>query len=150
MRKTLPRLAFFVVAGMLISGCAYTNNVENKFGRGMANTTEIVRGGEFRRSMEQTGLFEGPDSAYSVGFVHGVNRTLGRTGIGVFEVVTAPIPPFHPLFTDHFAPGPVYPDNYKATLPDDEMFSTDSELGYSGGNLFPILPGSHFEIFEMH
>ena len=65
MRKNLPFLAVsFLTAAALVSGCA---NTERKFGRDMSNMFEIVRGGEFRRSMEQTGLFEGPDTAYGYG-----------------------------------------------------------------------------------
>jgi putative exosortase-associated protein (TIGR04073 family) len=150
MRKTLPLLVVLGIASALFSGCTYTHNVENKFGRGMANTYEIVRGGEYRRSVEQTALFEGPDTAYSIGFVHGVNRTLARTGIGVYEVVTAPFPPFHPVATDHFAPGPVYPDNYTPGLVADSMFSTDTEVGYSGGDVLPFIPGERFRVFDMH
>jgi putative exosortase-associated protein (TIGR04073 family) len=147
MRKTLPLLSVLGLAAIFASGCA---NVENKFGRGMANTFEIVRGGEFRRSVEQTGLFDGPDTAYTTGFVHGLNRSLARTGIGVYEVVTAPFPPYHPVFTDQFAPGPVYPDNYTPGLVADSMFATDTELGYSGGDVFPFLPGCRFRVFDMH
>src|SRR5262249_43191631 len=150
MRNTLPLLSVLVMAGAFLSGCAYTNNVENKFGRGMANTADIVRAGEFRRSVEQTGIFNGPEAAYSTGFIRGVNRTLCRTGIGIFEAATAPIPPFHPVFTDHFAPGPVYPDNYTPGLVADSMFATDTYLGYSGGDVLPFVPGSRFEVFEMH
>jgi putative exosortase-associated protein (TIGR04073 family) len=147
MRKTLPLLSVLGLAAIFASGCA---NVENKFGRGMANTFEIVRGGEFRRSVEQTGLFDGPDTAYTTGFVHGLNRSLARTGIGVYEVVTAPFPPYHPVFTDQFAPGPVYPDNYTPGLVADSMFATDTELGYSGGDVLPFLPGCRFRVFDMH
>ena len=147
MRKTLPYLAVSLVAGLLVSGCA---NTERKFGRGMSNVFEIVRGGEFRRSMEQTALFEGPDVAYGYGFIHGINRTLARTGIGVYEMVTAPFPPYDPVFTDHFAPGPVYPDNYVPNLLSDSMFSTDTNLGYSGGDVAPFIPGSRFRIFDSH
>ena len=116
----------------------------------MSNSYEIVRGGEFRRTMEQTALFEGPDTAYSVGFVHGLDRTLARTGIGVYEVVTAPFPPYHPLFTDKFSVGPVYPDNYQPGLIADSMFATDTELGYSGGDVLPFIPGERFRVFDMH
>jgi putative exosortase-associated protein (TIGR04073 family) len=150
MRKTLSLLAVLGIAVIFSSGCAYTNKVENKFGRGMANTYEIVRGSEFRRSMEQTALFQGPDTAYSTGFMHGFNRTLARTGIGVYEVVTAPFPPYHPVFTDQFAPGPVYPDNYTPGLIADSMFSTDTELGYGGGDVLPFIPGERFRVFDMH
>src|SRR5690242_5389655 len=106
MRKTSPLFVVLGIAAVFASGCA---NVETKFGRGMANSYEIVRAGEFRRTMEQTALFQGPDTAYTTGFVHGINRTFERTGIGIYEMVTAPFPPYHPLFTDKFAPGPVYP-----------------------------------------
>jgi len=147
MRKTLPFLVVLGIAALFASGCA---NVENKFGRGMSNSYEIVRGGEFRRTMEQTALFEGPDTAYSVGFVHGLDRTLARTGIGVYEVVTAPFPPYHPLFTDKFSVGPVYPDNYQPGLIADSMFATDTELGYSGGDVMPFVPGVRFRVFDMH
>lgn len=150
MRKTLPLLAVVAIAGLLASGCAWTNNTENKFGRGIANTTDIVRLGEFRRTMEQTALFQGPDMAYSTGFVRGLNRTLARSGIGVYEVVTAPFPPYHPVFTDHFAPGPVYPDNYAPSIIADSMFATDTSLGFSGGNELPFVPGNRFEVFGMH
>jgi len=147
MRNTLPLLAAVALAGALASGCA---NVEKKFGRGMSNMFEIVRGGEFRRTMEQTGLFDGPDAAYGTGFVRGINRTMARTGIGIYEVVTAPFPPYDPVFTDHFAPGPVYPDNYLPGLLEDSMFATDSNLGFSGGDVAPFIPGSRFRIFDTH
>ena len=147
MRKTLPYLALSLVAAALVSGCA---NTERKFGRGMSNMFEIVRGGEFRRTMEQTGLTDGPDAAYGTGFVRGINRTLARTGIGVYEVVTAPFPPYGPVCTDHFAPGPVYPDNYQPGLLEDSMFATDTNLGFSGGDVAPFIPGSRFRIFDAH
>jgi putative exosortase-associated protein (TIGR04073 family) len=116
----------------------------------MANTFEIVRGGEFRRTEEQTAIFQGHDSAATTGFFRGVNRTLARTGIGVYEVVTAPLPPYGPVFTDHFAPGPVYPDNYTPGVLDDSMFATDTESGFSGGDVLPMIPGSRFRIFDSH
>lgn len=151
MRTTFSLLALFAVAATLGCGCAnYGSNVERKFGRGVANTAEIFRGGEFRRSVEQTSLFEGPDTGASFGFVRGVNRTLGRTGIGIYEVVTAPLPPFHPVATDHFAPGPVYPDNYQPGMMADSMFTTDSEVGFGGGDVLPMVPGSRFRIFDTH
>src|SRR5438552_3887511 len=110
MRNTASFLAAALATAVLATGCAGFGNVEKKFGRGMSNTFEIVRGGEFRRTMEQTALVDGPDTAYGTGFIRGVNRTLARTGIGIYEIVTAPFPPYDPVATDHFAPGPVYPD----------------------------------------
>ena len=143
MRKSVLPLLLCATLVSLFTGCA---NMERKFGRGMANTFEIVRGGEFRRTMEQSALFDGPDYAYSTGFVRGINRTLSRTGIGVYEMVTAPIPPYDPVFTDRFAPGPVYPDNYTPGLMADSMFETDSHIGFTGGDVAPFIPGSRFRI----
>jgi len=147
MRKTLPFLIVLGIAAAFASGCA---NVETKFGRGMANSYEIVRGGEFRRTMEQTALFEGPETAYTFGLVHGVNRSLGRTGIGVYEMITAPFPPYGPVFTDTFTVSPVYPDNFTPALIADSAFATDTSLGYSGGDVLPFIPGVRFSVFEMH
>src|SRR5512140_3594323 len=113
MRKTLPLLAILVAAVALTSGCA---NAERKFGRGMANLMEPLRMGEMRRTMEQTALFDGPDTGYTAGFMRGLNRTLARTGIGIYEVVTAPIPPYGPVATDYLTPNPVYPDSYQPSL----------------------------------
>ena len=48
MRKTFFLLTGVAMIGLFASGCA---NVERKFGRGMMNTYEIVRGGEFRRTI---------------------------------------------------------------------------------------------------
>jgi putative exosortase-associated protein (TIGR04073 family) len=147
MRKTLPLLAAVAIMGALATGCA---NTEKKFGRGMSNLVEPLRLGEMRRSMEQTGLFDGPDTSYGVGFIRGLNRTLARTGLGVYEMVTAPIPPYDPICTDYLSPTPVYPDSYTPNLVEDSAFSTDTNLGFSGGDVMPFAPGSRFRIFDTH
>ena len=46
--------ASLALAG-IFCGCA---GPERKFGRGMNNLTEFVRGGEIRRSMEQSALWD--------------------------------------------------------------------------------------------
>src|SRR4051812_20695806 len=145
MRNTLPFLAAVVIAGAFATGCA---NVERKFGRGMSNTFEIVRFGDFRRTLEQTALFEGPEYAQSTGFVKGLNKSLARTGIGIYEMITAPIPPYDPVCTDYLSPGPVYPDNYAPGIIADSMFATDSYIGFSGGDVAPFIPGSRFRVFD--
>ena len=83
------------VAAVALTGCGA---VERKLGRGMNNATEIFRLGEMRRSIEQSGLWEGPDSAFSTGVVRGVGRSMARTAIGLSEVLTAPFPPYDPYF----------------------------------------------------
>jgi len=145
MRKSLLFLAGAIVAGLFATGCA---NVEQKFGRGMANSFDIVRGGEFRRTMEQSALFDGPEYASTTGLMRGIHRTLARTGIGIYEIVTAPFPPYGPVFTDHFAPGPVYPDNFTPGMIADSMTATDTYIGFSGGEVAPMIPGSRFRVFE--
>ena len=147
MRNTFPLLAIVVIAGALATGCA---NTEQKLGRGVGNTLEITRWGELRRSVEQTGVFEGPDAAYTTGVIRGFNRTMARTGVGLYEIVTAPFPPYDPVFTDYLAPSPVYPDNYTPSLVDDPTFATDTSLGFSGGDIAPFVPGSRFSVFDVH
>lgn len=146
MRNIISLLVVLTLAA-LVSGCA---NVERKFGRGLSNTFEIVRMGELRRTMEQTALFDSPDAAYTTGFIRGLNRTLARTGLGVYEMATAPIPPYHPIFTDYLSPEPVYPDNYTPGLLADSTFATDTYMGFSGGDIAPLIPGSRFRIFTEH
>jgi putative exosortase-associated protein (TIGR04073 family) len=149
MRKTLPLLAALTVASLFATGCA---NAERKFGRGMSNTMEPIRLGEMRRTIEQTALFDGPDAGYATGFITGLNRTLARTGIGIYEMVTFPIPPYDhaPFVGDYLAPGPVYPDNYKPGLIEDSLFATDTNLGFAGGDVTMLVPGSRFRIFDTH
>lgn len=144
MRKTVSLLAI-AVAGIFATGCA---NTEQKFGRGVTNMMEPVRLGEMRRSVEQTTLFSG--QGYATGFVKGLNRTLARTGVGVYEVITAPFPPYDPVFTDYLTPNPGFPDSYKPALASDSVFATDANLGFSGGDVFPLVPGSRFRIFDTH
>ena len=131
--------------GALASGCAH---MENKLGRGLSNTAEVVRAGEYRRTMEQTRVFTSPDEAYTTGTLRGVHRSVARTGIGLYEIITFPFPPYGPVFTKHFAANPVFPDNYTPNLVEDSMFATDTYTGFSGGDTLPIIPGSRFQIFE--
>jgi putative exosortase-associated protein (TIGR04073 family) len=147
MRKILPLFGALAIIATLSSGCA---NTEKKFGRGMANLFEPIRLGEIRRSMEQTAVYDGPSAAYTMGFMRGLNRTLARTGVGIYEIVTAPIPPYDPVLTHYLAAKPVYPDSYKPGLVEDSTFSTDTNLGFAGGDVAPIIPGSRFRIFDTH
>jgi putative exosortase-associated protein (TIGR04073 family) len=145
MRNSFLLLSAVLSVAALGTGCA---NVERKFGRGMANTHEIIRAGEFRRTMEQTALFDSPERTYTFGFIRGVNRTLARTGIGIYEVITAPFPPYDPVATRYLAPGPVYPDNYKPDIMADSMFETDTSIGFSGGPIAPGVPGNRFRVLS--
>ena len=145
MRNIFSFLAALAIVAVLSSGCA---NTEKKLGRGMSNMTEFVRLGEIRRSVEQTALFDQPGGHYATGFVRGLNKTFARTGVGIYEVVTCPFPPYDPVFTDYLSPNPVYPDNYAPELIADPLFATDNDMGFSGGDVAPYIPGSRFKIFN--
>ena len=75
----------------------------------MSNFYEVVRLGEMRRSIEQTAVFDSTDAAFTTGFVHGFDRSVARTGIGLYEILTFPFPPYHPVATKYFTPGPHIP-----------------------------------------
>src|SRR5438445_7541400 len=68
-----------VLCGTVLAGCA---GPERKLGRGINNVLEFTRGGEIRRSMEQTALWDGTDAAYTTGFIRGFNRRVARTFVG--------------------------------------------------------------------
>ena len=61
---------------------------------------------------------------------------------------TAPFPPYDPVFTDYLTVDPIYPDSYKPHLLADPTFGPDTALGFSGGDVAPIFPGSRFRIFD--
>ena len=145
MRNILSLLATLVIAGALGSGCA---NAEKKLGRGMSNMAEPLRLGEMRRSIEQTTIFEQPGGHYATGFIRGLNKTFARTGIGIYEIVTSPFPPYDPVCTGYLSPNPRYPDNYSPDILDDALFATDTNMGFSGGDIAPYIPGSRFKIFN--
>ena len=98
-------LALAGLAALFTSGCA---GPEQKLGRGLSNTIEITRMGEMRRSIEQTAVFESPSAGYTAGAVRGLNRTLARTGLGIFEIVTLPVPAVsdRPIWTSYLSPAP--------------------------------------------
>ena len=84
----------------------------------------------------------------ATGAVRGVSKTLGRTGIGIYEVVTAPIPPYGPNWTSYLSPRPQYPDSYRPRKWTGSSMATDHYFGFSGGDVAPWFPGSHFRIFD--
>jgi putative exosortase-associated protein (TIGR04073 family) len=144
MRKIFLPL-FAVCAALLVAGCA---NPEQKLGRGISNTYEIVRFGDMRRSVEQTALFESPSEGYTTGVIRGFDRSMARTGIGIYEIVTFPFPPYHPVATKYLSVNPTSPESYKPQLIADPLFQTDTYSGFSGGDVAPFVPGSRFSVFD--
>ena len=145
MRKVILPLAVLAVA-LFAAGCT---GPEQKLGRGLSNTFEIVRLGELRRSIELNSVEPLPGTGY-FGLIHGIDRSLARTGLGVFETVTFPIPTptYRPIFTKYIAPDPMFPESYKPGLYSDALFDTDTYTGFSGGDVAPWIPGSRFSIFS--
>jgi putative exosortase-associated protein (TIGR04073 family) len=145
MRYALFLLSAVALAVVITSGCA---GPERKLGRGISNSAEIIRGGEWRRSVEQTAVFDSPEAGRTVGFVSGFNKTLARTGVGLYEVVTFPIPPYGPIFTNYLSPNPAFPDCYRPSLPADPLYDTDTYVGMQGGDIAPLVPNSRFQVFD--
>jgi len=144
MRKII--FSFFTVAVALFAvGCA---GPEQKLGRGVSNSWDIIRLGEMRRTVEQTAVLSSPGEGYTTGFIRGLDRSVQRTGLGVYEIVTFPFPPYHPIATRYFSTHPAYPESYEPGLISDPLFDTDTYTGFSGGDIAPFIPGSRFKIFD--
>ena len=147
MRKTYSFILPLLGVAFIVAGC---EGPEEKLGRGMNNLTEFTRLGELRRSIEQTTVLKSRDEGYTTGVFHGINRSLERTGAGLYEVATFPFPnhkphDFGPVF---FPAEPVNPDSYKPIWYSDQMTSPDTALGFGGGDMAPFIPGSRFHVFD--
>lgn len=138
----LRTIGAIAAAAVILTGCA---GPERKFSRGLSNATSAISLGEIRRSVEQTAVWEGNDQAYTLGFVRGLNRTLVRTGVGVYEIITFPFPSYDPVFLPE---QPVYPDANRPRFISDPSWAPDTSLGFSGGDVAPMVPGSRFRIFD--
>jgi putative exosortase-associated protein (TIGR04073 family) len=147
MLKKIAVLWPVAVVACLVAGCA---GPEQKLGRGMNNLCEFARGGEMRRSFEQTAVFGSPDQSYTTGLFHGFDRSMRRTFTGAYEVLTFPIANHKP--GDYGAimrpSDPVYPDSYRPNWLSDAILSPDTNLGFAGGDIAPIIPGSRFHVFD--
>jgi len=132
---------------LIFTGCT---GPESKLGRGVNNLTEPIRLGELRRSVEQTTVLGNSHQGYTTGVFHGIDRTVARTAVGVYEIATFPFPnhspkDYGPIF---FPADPVNPDNYKPNWYSDQMTSPDTALGFGGGDMAPFIPGSRFHVFD--
>ncbi|MEI9959774.1 MAG: exosortase system-associated protein, TIGR04073 family [Limisphaerales bacterium] len=145
MRNVTSFLAAIALVALFTSGCA---GPEQKLGRGVNNLFEVVRMGEMRRSIEQTAVFDSPETGYTTGAIRGFDRTVGRVAIGVFEIATFPFPSYDPIATRYFTPDSVYPESYRPGLISSSTFDTDTSTGFSGGDIAPFVPGSRFRIFD--
>jgi putative exosortase-associated protein (TIGR04073 family) len=143
MRKLIFPIAA-ALAAMFVAGCT---GPEQKLGRGVSNSWDIVRLGEMRRTVEQVSLLNSPDEGYTTGVIRGADRSVQRSLFGVYEIITFPFPPYHPVLTKYFSPQPAYPESYRPGLISDPLFDTDTYTGFSGGDIAPFIPGSRFAVF---
>jgi putative exosortase-associated protein (TIGR04073 family) len=154
MRNKVLYFLSLIAVSSLIAGCA---GPEQKFSRGLNNMVEFARMGELQRSMEQAAVFDvDGHGGITDGFFHGINRSFERTGAGLYEVLTFPIPngpdgDYRPIFYGeglvHTAE-PVYPDSYKPDWIDEPFVQPDVALGFAGGDIAPWSPGSRFHVFD--
>jgi putative exosortase-associated protein (TIGR04073 family) len=144
MRKMLLPLAAVAVA-LLAAGCT---GPEQKLGRGLSNCYEVIRLGELRRSVEQDAIEPMPGTG-AYGFFRGIDRSVARATLGVFETVTFPIPTptYQPMFTRYLTPDPAFPANFTPGLLSDSLFDTDTYTGVGCGDVAPFIPGSRFQVF---
>lgn len=144
MRKLIfPFVA--IAATAIMTGCS---GPEHKLARGFDNTLEVIRWGDMRHDVEQDAIFSSPDVSYSYGFVHGFSQSMTRIGVGVYEIVTFPIPSYKPAFTNYLPVSPQYPTTYQPGVISSSTFDTDTYTGFSGGDVAPMIPGSRFQIFD--
>lgn len=146
----MRKIFFLFAAALTVAGLTGCQGPEQKLARGFDNTFEVVRWGDMRRSVEQGAVFSAPDVSYSYGMIHGFNQSVKRIGLGVFEVVTFPIPTptYDPILTDYVPAVPQYPDSYRPGIISGSTFDTDTYTGFSGGDVAPFIPGSRFKIFD--
>lgn len=145
MRKLIFSLVAAAAVTGLMTGCGGPGH---KLSRGLDNTFEIVRWGDMRHDIEQDAVFSSPDVSYSYGFIHGFGQSMTRFGVGLYEVVTFPIPSYKPAFTNYLPVTPQYPTSYQPGVISGSTFDTDTYTGFSGGDVAPFIPGSRFQIFD--
>ena len=90
-RKTVIIIISLMLIGLFsIQSTCFAENMLRKLGRGLAN---VATGAiEIPKAVQETFYEEGPVAAVSWGLMDGVYKFFARTLVGVYEVVTFPIP----------------------------------------------------------
>ncbi|MBN1354570.1 MAG: exosortase system-associated protein, TIGR04073 family [Candidatus Omnitrophica bacterium] len=103
MRKAVVFISIITIVFM--SAVSYADGPIKKLGRGVANVISCPL--EIPKGISDANTQNGPIAAMTFGLLKGVFMTFVRGGIGVYEVVTFPIP---------------LPTNYAPILTDPEFF----------------------------
>ena len=84
-------ISLIIISLFIIQTTSFAqNNMLRKLGRGCAN---VVTGAiEVPKAIQETFYDEGPVAAVSWGVVDGLYKFVARTVVGVYEIVTFPIP----------------------------------------------------------
>lgn len=93
-------LMVVLVLSMAVSN-AYCDDALKKLGRGFCNCITFPL--EIFEQVKRTNLSEGPMAALTYGLLKGIGMTVARAGVGVYEVVTFPIPlpkEYKPILTE--------------------------------------------------
>jgi putative exosortase-associated protein (TIGR04073 family) len=107
-------IAILIIAGVVFLSAlpAYAGNPVEKLGRGLANvgTSPLEIPKTMGQVQEEKGIFAG----WTLGVLQGLVNTVKRAGVGIYEVVTFPIP---------------FPRDYEPILEDPEFFLQKKPLG---------------------
>ena len=106
------RLLLVILVAILVSSVftqnAYCDDALKKLGRGLANCITFPI--EIFDQMKKTNLSDGPVAGCTWGLLKGIGMTGVRAVVGVYEVITFPVP---------------LPRNYEPILKDPEFFAED-------------------------
>jgi len=111
---TVCVLSFAVSTVLAASGCGSCDTAKadvcndgawKKLGRGMCNM--ITFPFELPNQISRTNITDGPMAGWTYGLVKGIGMTVFRAGVGVYEVLSFPVP---------------CPEGYKPILTEPEFF----------------------------
>lgn len=108
----MKRIFVLVIVGVLVLSLttpAYCDDMLKKFSRGVCNVLTCPI--EFPEQIKRVHMSDGPLASATWGVTKGIGMMLVRCVVGVYEVVTFPIP---------------YPEDYKPIMKDPEFFFEQS------------------------
>ena len=83
-------IAVFVISVLCVQSPCFAQDMLRKLGRGVANVTTSVI--EIPKAIQESFQDDGPAAAATHGLLDGIYKFIVRTGAGLFEIITFPIP----------------------------------------------------------